>query len=119
MYFLTGDLISAPGFPMLFPGGADMAGKISLFVIVGFLLCGFGYAAGKLETRDTLIPFKVVQVARESDPDRNTLSGLKSPFTLLVHETRINLTLAGELGSTGDIVFLPDPRQKSESTIVP
>jgi len=93
-----------------------MAGKISLFLIVGFLLCGFGYAAGKLQTRNALLPFKVVHVARESDPERSTLSGLKSPYTVLSHEVRVNMTLPGELGATGDIVFLPDPRQSSFSS---
>jgi len=105
-----------------------MAGKISLGILVSFLLVGFGYAlcrehykaeVEKQKEQYKVLPFKVVHVARESDPERVTLSGLKSPFTVLTHETRVNMNLPGEIGAVGDIVFLPDPRQNSESTMIP
>jgi hypothetical protein len=96
-----------------------MAGKIALGLTAAVLLVFFGYAAGNLEQRDAMIPFKVVQVAKKLEPERVSISGLKTPFTVLVHETRINTTLPGEFGQIGDIVYLPDPRQSSESTVVP
>jgi len=105
-----------------------MAGKISLGILVSFLLVGFGYAlcreryknqVEKEKEQYKVLPFKVVQIAKESEPERATLSGLKSPFTVLVHETRVNMNLPGEIGAVGDIIFLPDPRQSSASTIDP
>lgn len=96
-----------------------MAGRIALGIVAAVLLVFFGYAAGKFEQRDAMIPFKVVQVAKEIEPERVSISGLKTPFTVLVHETRINTTLPGEFGQIGDIVYLPDPRHSSSSTIGP
>ena len=96
-----------------------MAGRIALGIVAAILLVCFGYAAGKFEQRDAMIPFKVVQVAKGIDPERVAISGMKTPFTVLVHETRINATLPGQLGQIGDIVYLPDPRYNSSSTIGP
>lgn len=105
-----------------------MAGRISICIFVALALVGFGYALcrehykaeiEKQKEQFKVLPFKVVQVARESEPERATLSGLKSPFTVLVCEVRVNMTLPGEMGSVGDIIFLPDPRQSSLSTIDP
>jgi hypothetical protein len=96
-----------------------MAGRIALGFIAAVLLVFFGYAAGKLEQRDSMIPFRVVRVVPDSDLEAVTITGMSAPFTVLVCETRLNVTLPGELGRPGDIVYIPDPRQSSESTTVP
>ena len=97
-----------------------MAGKIALLIIVGFLLCGFGYSAGKLETRSAMLCFKVARVVHEGDNDAVTATGMTAPFTVLVHETRpVKITLPGDIGRLGEEIFLPDPRQSSASTISP
>jgi len=97
-----------------------MAGKISLIVIAGFLLCGFGYAAGKLETRNSMLCFKVARVVHEGDSEAVTATGMTAPFTVLVHEARpVKITLPGDIGQLGEEIFLPDPRQNSESTMIP
>lgn len=96
-----------------------MAGRVSICVVAALLLCAFGYAVGKLEARKYLLPFKIVQVARDNDPERIALSGMKPPFTVLVHETRVNMNLPGEFGQPGDEVWLPDPRYSSSSTSEP
>jgi hypothetical protein len=93
-----------------------MSGRI-LLVIVMVLTAGFiGYAAGRIETREPMLRFKVARVAYE---DAFTLSGTKAPFTVLTHEVRVNMTLPGDLGQPGDELFLPDPRYSSASTTCP
>ena len=97
-----------------------MAGKIALCVIVCFVLCGFGYAAGKLEQRDNMLCFKVARVVRKGDTDAVTATGMSAPFTVLVHETRpVKITLAGDIGQLGEEIYLPDPRHNSASTTAP
>lgn len=92
-----------------------MAGRISLGVLVAFLLAGLGYAAGRFEKHDAMLCFKVARVAGEGQTDVSALSGLKAPFTVLTHEVRLNVTLPGELGRPGDEIYLPDPRGRQTS----
>lgn len=93
-----------------------MAGKIALGLLVAVGLVFFGYSLQRLERIERELCFRVVRVVRETDADQSTLSGMKPPFTILVHEKTIQRILPVSCGNVGDEVWLPDPNYSSFSS---
>lgn len=87
-----------------------MAGRISLGVLVSFLLVGFGWALHREQRRSAELPFKVVRVASEHDADAVTADGKEAPFTVLVYECpQIKRTVSGVIGNVGDEIWMTPP----------
>lgn len=85
-----------------------MAGKISLCVLVGFLLVGFGYALRREQQRQSELPFEIRTIITADGS--KTLDGIDSPYTVLVYEgPMIQRTVKGVLGNQGDIVWMTPP----------
>ena len=90
-----------------------MAGKISLGVLVSFLLVGFGWALHREQRRSAELPFKVVRIASEHDADAVTADGKEAPFTVLVYESpQIKRTVSGVIGNVGDEIWMTPPQSR-------
>jgi hypothetical protein len=101
-----GDLILDPGLFILVAGGVDMAGRIALGIAVGVLLFFFGYAFHREKVRSTEIPFRVSRYVESG----NSAEGIEAPFSVLVHETRIQKIVPGFIAPVDDVVWVPEPK---------
>jgi hypothetical protein len=90
-----------------------MAGKISLSVLVSFLLVGFGYALNREQSRQSELPFRVKRVVSSDDHEAVTIGGMNPPFTVLVYEgPTIQRTVPGEIGNLGEVIWMTPPRDR-------
>ena len=83
-----------------------MAGKIALGILAGLLLIGFGYAIHWGKVKSTEIPFRVSKYVESG----NSAEGIDAPFSVLVHETRIQKIVPGFVAPIDDVVWVPEPK---------
>lgn len=83
-----------------------MAGRIALGLAVGVLLFLLGYASHQEQIRRTEIPFRVARYVETG----TAAEGITAPFSVLVHEKRIQKIVPGFIAPIDDIVWVPEPK---------
>jgi hypothetical protein len=83
-----------------------MAGKIALSITIGVLLFLFGYASHREQIRQTEIPFRVSRYVETG----NAAEGIPAPFSVLVHEKRVQKIVPGFVAPIDDVVWIPEPK---------
>jgi hypothetical protein len=83
-----------------------MAGKIALSILAAFGLVGFGYALHWGKVKNSEMPFKVSQYVTTG----HSAEGVPAPFSVLVHETRVQRIVPGFVAPVDDVVWLPEPK---------
>lgn len=97
---------------------SEFAGIAALVLLIIAGSFAFGWSMHHVEQQSTLLKFRIVRVVN-ADDGPETLDGTRPPYTVLRHETYVQKTMPGVVGNVGDEIYHTDPRQKSESTMLP